>query len=109
MSISGYPDNCASNEKLLELVNSVFKRAAFVVDRSIETKLGKTSMKCVTLASLAIAIRAQTGRNFTNAQLTERLNEIGIDVYTAYRGLSPMKVIINPNTVRSKEVHQLAA
>ena len=109
MTVAGYPGSCSSNEQLLEVVSSVFNRSAFVVERSVETKLGKTSMKCVTLASLAIAIRSQTGRHFTNAQLTERLSEVGIDVYTAYRGLTAMKVILNPKRARVKEVDKLAA
>lgn len=93
-SIAGYPDNGPSDEQLDVIIKELMARPGYLEDRLVDTPLGKTQLPCMTLSLLQLHIRASTGRHYTNAQLTTRLNAIDVDVYQAYRGTLPMRVIV---------------
>lgn len=94
MAIAGYGDTGPTDEQLKDMLEELLTRPSFLDERVVETKMGRSKMRCTTISNISLAVRARTGRHHTNAQMIDRLHRLGFDTYTAYRGQTPMTVVI---------------
>ena len=94
MAISGYADTGPTDTQLKEMLEELLTRPSFLDERTVETNLGRTKIRCATISTISLAVRARTGKHHTNPQMIARLHRLGFDTYTAYRGQTPMTVVI---------------
>jgi hypothetical protein len=101
MAIAGYAETSLTDSKIKELVEGLLTRQGFVTTLDVETPMGRRKQRVVTVASLGLGIRAQTGRTLSKSQLVERLEKVGYETFTAYRGTTPMTVVLTSHNTKA--------